>query len=66
MYRRVNVDVEVEQSLSALRQALIDGSEVRVASDRMQRYHAANSMYDYLLDALTHCDKVRRHLAGVL
>lgn len=66
MYRQVDVTSEVEQSLSALRQALIDGSEVRVASDRMQRYHAANSMYDYLLDALTHTDKVRRHLAGVL
>lgn len=66
MYSKVNVDVEVEQSLSAIRQALIDGSEVRVSSNRMQRYHAANSMYDYLLDALMHADKVRCHLAGVL
>lgn len=66
MYRRVNVDVEVEQAFSALRQALVDGLEVRVSSNRMQQYHAANSMYDYLLDALTHTDKVRRHLAGVL
>ena len=66
MYSKVDVSVEVEQVFSALRQALVDGSEVRVASDRMQRYHAANSMYDYLLDALRHADRARRHLAGVL
>lgn len=66
MYSKVDVSVEVEQAFSALRQALVDGSEVRASSDRMQRYHAANSMYDYLLEALRHADKVRCHLAGVL